>query len=190
MNKPITSVTNGPVEFPPNTRYWSFHLQIVQTQSFVCPSRRQNRSPLISDCFHMLSKTVKKKKIQSSLNRDYVGHFISASLPSGRKREWECARNHLVCSLLSLPKSPAAYFEIQQWVLYLQPWIHRNSQHTSHHFFNRPQYVVDDVWLVDLLGKWVVYRWCLLLSTILCQDKSFSFGVKVCSDICSLHMCA
>lgn len=111
MNKPITSVTNGPVEFPPNTLYWSFHC-IVQTQSFMCPSRRQNRSPLISDCFHMLSETV--KKIQSSLNRDYVGHFISASLPSGRKREWECARNHLICSLLSLSKSPAAYFEIQQ----------------------------------------------------------------------------
>lgn len=147
-----------------------FALQLVQTQSLVCPSRRQNRSPMISDCFHMLSKTVKKYNI---LSTEIVLAILSQHLfqVGGKGSE----NVHKTTSSVLVPLSPNSLLLTLKY----------NSEFFT--FIHRPQCVVD-VWLLALVSKWVVCLWLYMLSTILRQDKSFSFGVKVCSDICSLHM--
>lgn len=143
MNKPIKSVTNGLVEFPP--KHTSPEVCIADiADSFVCPSIRTD--PLISDCFHMLSK-----KNSNLLSTEIMLAMFSLHLfQVGGKGNENVHETTSHCSRLFLPKSPGAHFEIHQSVLYLQPRICTEPQtqsthlrEVSHHRINKPQYVVD-----------------------------------------------
>lgn len=84
----------------------------------VCPSKRQNWCPLISDHFHMLTKIVKN---YNCLSVEIMLPILSLHLFQVRGKGSEDVKETTSCSL-SVPKSPAAYFETHQSDLHLQPW--------------------------------------------------------------------
>lgn len=129
MNKPIKSVTNGHGGISSKHALPEICIADI-ADSFVYPSIRQNWSPMISDCFHMLSK-----KTCNLLSTEIMLAMFSLHLfqvgGKGRENVHETTSH---CSRLSLPKSPGAHFEIHQSVLYLyspeSAQNRSNSQHT------------------------------------------------------------